>query len=323
MPKLAIAIDLGGTLARAALVDRSGKILKRASVPTAAKIGPPVVMEQLIGLAREVSADVPRAALAGAGVSSPGPLDADRGVTYKLPTIEGFLDFPIVQTLHDALQVPVALENDGLAAALGEWRHGAGRGRNHFVYVTVSTGIGGGIVCDGRMLRGRMGMAGHIGHMIIVRDGDVCGCGNPGCWEAYASGTSFARRARARAAGAATSLGANGAEIDARAVFAAAEKGDALAKELVAEQADFLGIGMVSLAHLYSPELIIMGGGVASNFELLLPGILARFQRDAMPAFREIEFVRAELGENSGLIGAGMLAFDRADAAKKSELASD
>lgn len=312
MSRLAIAIDLGGTQARAALIDEHATILKRAAAATAARVGPAVVMEQLIGLAREVSADVPSDALVGAGVSSPGPLDADRGVTYKLPTIEGFLDFPVVQTLRDALGLPVALENDGLAAALGEWRHGAGRGLQHFVYVTVSTGIGGGVVADGRLLRGRMGMACHVGHMTIIRDGDVCGCGNPGCWEAYASGTSLAGRAGLRAKAAKTSLGADGTQIDARAIFKAAAAGDALALELVAEEADFLGVGFVSLAHLYSPERIIVGGGVANNFEVLKPGFTQRFQSCAMPSFRAIEIVRAELGENSGLIGAAALAFDRA-----------
>ena len=157
-----------------------------------------------------------------------------------------------------------------------------------------------------------MGMAGHIGHMTIIRDGVVCGCGNPGCWESYASGTAFGKRARERAAGAVTILGAGGALIDARTVFAAAATGDALALDLVAEQADFIGVGLVGLAHLFSPERIIIGGGVANGFEALLPGILARFQACAMPAFRPIEIVKAELGGNSGLIGAAMLAFERA-----------
>jgi len=311
MTPLAIGIDLGGTQARAALIDAAGVVQARAVLATAADAGPAAVTDQLRQLAAAVGASVEKDRLVGVGVSSPGPIDTIRGVALSIPTLAGFVNVPFRQMIEDVVGLPVWLENDGKAAALGEWRFGAGRGCQSLVYVTVSTGIGGGVVLDGRLLHGRKGLAGHIGHMTIVRDGETCVCGGRGCWEAYASGPAFARRARLRAEGdTSTRLGKDGAPIDGRAVFEAAALGDALASALVAEQADWLGVGVASLLHLYSPEIVIVGGGVANGFDQLLPGIAARVAVDAMPAFGDTPIVRAALGDNSGLLGAAALAFD-------------
>jgi len=318
--KLAIGIDLGGTQVRAALIDEDGNVLKRAALPTAAAAGPSVVTDQLHELATSVSASASRHQLVGVGVSSPGPIDTERGIALSIPTLAGFVDVPFAQMIEDRIGLPVWLENDGIAAALGEWRFGAGRQKQNLVYVTVSTGIGGGVVSDGRLLRGRRGLAGHIGHMTIVRDGQPCPCGNKGCWEAYASGTAFGQRARLRAGPIATLLG-DGASIDGRAVFAAAPQGDTLALELVSEEADLLGIGIANLLHLYSPDVVVVGGGMASGFDLLHPGIIARISVAAMPAFRDTPIVRAALGDNSGLIGAAALAFDAARSGSARSLA--
>ena len=138
-------------------------------------------MEQLADLAAAVSRDVARPRIRGVGISSPGPLDTVAGVALDVPTLKGFVDLPLRHMLEERLALPVQLENDGIAAALGEWRFGVGRGLAHLVYITVSTGIGGGVIADGRVLRGRGGMAGHVGHMTIVRDGTPCDCGNRGC----------------------------------------------------------------------------------------------------------------------------------------------
>jgi glucokinase len=308
MTRLAIGIDLGGTQVRAALIDEGGKIYARAALATQADGGPTVVIGQLKALAAAVSAQVDKERLIGVGVSSPGPIDTVRGVALSIPTLAGFVDTPFRQMIEHAVGLPVWLENDGIAAALGEWRFGAGANHQSLVYLTVSTGIGGGIVVDGRLLHGRKGLAGHIGHMTIVRDGELCLCGNRGCWEAYASGPAFARRARSRAEGDVSTRLA--APIDARTVFEAAAEGDDLALALVAEQADFLGVGLANLLHLYSPEVVILGGGVANGFDLLRPGILTRVNTAAMPAFRDTPIVRAALGDNSGLVGAAAAVFD-------------
>ena len=296
---LAIGIDIGGTQLRVALVDGSGAILRRAAVRTEASAGPSAVIAQIAELVAQVTDGVDRSAVLGAGVSCPGPLDTITGTALGVPTLAGWTDIPVVRLIGAALDLPVRLENDGIAAANGEWRFGAGRGLANLVYVTVSTGIGGGIVLDGRLLHGRRGMAGHVGHMIVERDGVLCACGNRGCWEAYASGTAFA----AAATKAAKPL------ADAKAVFDAARGGDALALSLVAEEADWLGIGVVSLAHLFSPQKIIIGGGLANGFDLLLPGIARRLAEGAMPAFRDVEVVPAMLGDNPGLVGAAALWF--------------
>jgi glucokinase len=192
------------------------------------------------------------------------------------------------------LPYKVYLENDGIAAAIGEWKFGAGQGLASLVYVTVSTGIGGGVVVDGKVLHGRKGMAGHIGHMAIMPHGVRCNCGSVGCWEAYAAGPAFAARAKATTA----------AEV-----FAAALAGDKAAQQHVDDEVYFLSLGITSLLHLYSPEMIIIGGGLSNAFHQLHPGIARYVAENAMPAFRDVPIVKAGLGGNSGLVGAAALVF--------------
>ena len=290
-----LGIDLGGTQVRAAIVDREGQILRRAARLTDVAGGPLAIVAQMLTLATEVIGS-DRSRVKAAGVSSPGPLDSDTGYVLELPTLPGWTNFPLRQTLAEKLQMPVTLENDGIAAANGEWKFGAGKGLKHLVYVTVSTGIGGGVVVDNHLMRGRRGMAGHVGHMSIEENGPPCGCGNPGCFEVLASGTAFNKVAHA--------LGF----ADAKSMTEAARQGDPKAMTAVHREAILLGWGFTSLLHLYSPEKIIVGGGVSSAFDLMLPTIKAEIQRRAMPAFRSVEIVVAELGDNAGLVGAASLA---------------
>ncbi len=188
----ALAVDVGGTRVRAAVVTRQGRVLARLEAPTRAADSPEAVVAQVADLARRLPAE----GIAVAGVCAPGPLDVDRGMALATPTIAGFRDFPLRAALADCLPWPVHLEHDGHAAAWGEWRFGAGRGTQDMVYVTLSTGIGAGVVTGGRLQRGHRGMAGHAGHMTVAPGGPVCDCGNRGCWEAIASGPAFAARAR-------------------------------------------------------------------------------------------------------------------------------
>jgi glucokinase len=299
---LAIGVDLGGTQLRAGLVDAAGRVAARTAVATAAQAGPDAVVGQIAEAAERVAAGVERGAIRGVGVSAPGPLDTPRGVALRVPTLAGFEGYPLAATLGRRLGLPVRLENDGIAAAIAEWRFGAGRGRANLVYVTLSTGIGGGVISDGRVLRGRMGLAGHVGHMTIAAGGAPCPCGNRGCWEAYASGTAFAARAGERL----------GRPVTAAGVFEAAAAGDARAGALVAEEADLVGTGLASLLHLYSPEVLILGGGLGSQLEALRPGIAARIAAAAMPPFRDVPVVGAALGGDAGLVGAGLLVLDPA-----------
>lgn len=196
----------------------------------------------------------------------PGQLDTVAGVATDIPTLPGFVDFPLKAELQKRFAFPVDLENDAIAAAIGEWQFGIGKGLDNLVYVTVSTGIGGGVISDGRVVRGRKGMAAHVGHMSVVPNGELCPCGNRGCFEAYGSGPAFARRAQMRAVESReTTIGSGGGTIDSRSVFAAARYGDRLANQLVDEEAEVLGRGFTSLIHIFSPDIIVMGEGSPTN----------------------------------------------------------
>jgi glucokinase len=291
--KLALAIDLGGTQLRAALIDRSGNVQKRSALATDVKGGPQTVVAQMLHLANELGmADVTTV-----GVSSPGPLDSDTGITLDLPTLPGWQNFPLRQTLKEKLNLPVTLENDGISAAYGEWKFGAGRGLSHMVFVTVSTGIGGGVVVDQKLMRGARGMGGHVGHMMIARDGPLCTCGGKGCFEALAAGPAFGKAGLA-----------HGYE-NASAIVDAARKGEVVALALVKQEAEWLGYGFASLLHLYSPQRLVMGGGVSKALDLMLPIIKQTMLPITMPSFRSADIVPAQLGDNAGLIGAAGLAF--------------
>jgi glucokinase len=310
----AIGIDLGGTQVRAAVVE-GARVLARAAEPTDAAGGPAAVLGQIERLMEQV---LPRSAwsgLAGLGVSAPGPLDTDTGTVLNIPTLPGWDGLPLRDLLAERTGLPVVLENDGIAAAFGEWRHGAGQGLRHLVYVTVSTGIGGGVVVDGRLLHGRRGMAGHVGHLLLDPAGPPCSCGALGCFEAHAAGPALGRAARALAPlhpGSGLAALAPRDELTAWHVAEAARREDRLALDLLAEEARHLGLGFTALIHLFSPEAVIMGGGVSDAFDLLEGGIRATIRARAMAAFREVPVIRAALGGNSGLIGAAALAAEAA-----------
>jgi glucokinase len=304
-----LGIDVGGTQVRAALVE-GARLLARASEPTDVRGGPEAVLAQLSRLVARVAPERGRAR--ALGVSCPGPLDSETGTILSIPTLPGWEGLPLRDLLARETGLPVTLENDGVAAAFGEWRHGAGRGLRHLVYVTVSTGIGGGVVLDGRLLHGRRGMAAHVGHLPLDPQGPPCACGARGCFEALASGTALGRAAReAVSAHPESPLAAIPPEhLSARHVADAARPGDALAQRLIEEEARWLALGFVALLHAYSPDAIVMGGGVAQAFDLLGPGIRRTMRARALPAFRNVPVRRARLGADSGLIGAAALALE-------------
>lgn len=293
---LALGVDIGGTQLRVALVDELGQIVARAAGRTDAGGGPQANVAQIVALAASLGVAPAPLDVSAVGICAPGPLDSESGAILDIPTLPGWNGFPLRRTLGEAFHLPAWLENDGIAAAFGEWKFGAGRDCRHFVYVTVSTGIGGGVVIDGRLLHGRRGMAGHIGHISLDDQGPGCACGAIGCFEALASGSALAEAGRARGF------------ADAAVLVVAARNGDVAALELLAREAEVLGRGFATLAHVYSPERIVMGGGVARGFDLLAPGILGSLRRRAMAPFRDIEVVTATLGDNAGLVGAATLA---------------
>ena len=292
---VAIGIDLGGTELRAAVVSADGRVLAHARTETAALDGPAAVIEQMAGLVGQIA---PGHDVLGVGIGSPGPLDAEAGIVVHAPTLLGWNDVPLQALAEARLGLPVQIDNDANVAALAEWRFGAGRGVRHMVYVTVSTGIGGGVILDGKLMHGRSNLAGEIGHMVITEAPVLCTCGAFGCWEALASGTALGLRA--------TELGTLG-PVTARDVARLAEAGDATAQHLLAEEARYLGLGFANLLHLYAPEMIVVGGGVSECLPAMRPDIEAVIQRQAMPAYRDVPIVAAALGHRAGVIGAALL----------------
>ncbi|QEN88466.1 ROK family protein [Labrys sp. KNU-23] len=307
MSRRAIGIDLGGTQVRAALVDVSGTVLKRAATRTDVAGGPAAVMAQFRSLIEEVTDDKSLGSLSGIGVCAPGPLDSLTGTFIHVPTLPGWEDFPLRDELAAALGRPVVVEGDAIAACYGEWRFGAGRGLDHLLYVTVSTGIGGGVVSDGRLLHGRRGMTAHVGHFRLAGHGPRCSCGTIGCFEAFAAGTALDGRAREAALAHPGSLLARLSAPTAGSVVEAARQGDAAALALLDEEATYLGEGFASLIHLYSPEKVVMGGGVAHGFDLMTEKIHQIIRTTALPSFRDVPVVKAALGDNAGLVGAAAL----------------
>ncbi len=307
-----IGVDLGGTYLRAALADERGALVERRQVETGAREGVAAVVDRIVRIVEEVGAGAPE--VTAVGVGSPGPLNARTGVVASPPNLPGWRDVPLARMLEERLVVPVRLGNDANVAALGEYAYGAGRGALHVIYITVSTGVGGGIIADGRLLEGQRGAAGEVGHVIVEPDGPPCGCGNRGCLEALASGTAIARRAREEIAAGRQSAIAEPAVgsadgVTAQVIVGAARAGDALSVELLREAGRWLGLGVVGLVHLFNPQVVIVGGGVTGAGELLMEPLRDEVFSGVMPVFREdLKIVLPDLGSDAGLYGAVALA---------------
>jgi glucokinase len=313
---LFLGIDLGGTKIVAGLVDREGRIVSRQHSSTQASRGLEVVVRRLIDVASQLltAEGVDRKQVAAIGVAAPGPIDARSGVVTAPPNLPGWRDVPLGRLIQDELGLPTSLENDGNAAALGEHLFGAGRGADHMIYVTASTGIGGGFILDGCLYRGATGAAAEVGHMTILPHGPRCGCGNRGCLEALASGTAIAREARERVARGAPTLIAELAEgdltrISAEMVSRAAEEGDAEANEILDQALIFLGVGMANLVNLFNPQLLVIGGGLTKMGARLFDQVRRVIDRQAFPAAASAVEIRcAQLGDDVGLLGAAAVA---------------
>jgi glucokinase len=312
MTKVALAFDLGGTELRAALVDDEGRVLSSLSAQTLAREGPDAVIGQIEEMAATLRNTMPDVLPVGIGIGAPGPLEPRAGIVINAPTLSGWQNVAITAILEERLGLPTHLENDANAAALGEWRFGAGRGASSLIFVTVSTGIGGGVIVDGMLLHGRRGLAGEIGHMTITSEGEPCFCGAIGCFEAVASGTALGRRGESMTKpfdGSRIRLLSGEGAVTGRHVIEAARTGDQTALRLVEDEAHWLGIGFTNLLHLFSPDMIVMGGGIAHGFDLLKGTIEATIRQRAMPAYRDVPIVHAALGRHAGLVGAASLVF--------------
>ena len=324
MRRYALVMDLGGSQIRAAVADRSGRISHRRAVPTLSHLGRDDVVERLLATLREVAGEVGPDSLVGLGAAVASPTEPDTGIMRKAPSLPGWDGFSLRPVLEAGFPLAVSLANDATLATLGEHLFGAGRGYDNVIYLTVSTGIGGGVVAGGKLYTGAWGFAGELGHMTIDRNGPRCNCGNVGCLEVLASGGATARMAMERLdAGEASVLRHRldaGEALDARQVAGAAEEGDGLALNVMREAGTNLGRGIVSIIHAFDPDVVVVGGGMSNSFDLLRPWVLQEIERHAMPHQRGgVEVVRSRLGDDAGLIGAGILAFEahREDAAER------
>ena len=309
----AIGVDIGGTKIAAALVGPDGSVLESAEVPTPAVADR--VAETVADLVASLGADHPELGpVATIGVGAAGFVDVDRSTVTFAPNI-AWRDEPLGRRLEHLTGRSVVVENDANAAAWGEFRFGAGSDIDDMVLVTVGTGVGGGIVHRGELVRGGFGAAGEIGHLRVVRDGRLCGCGRRGCFEQYASGSALVTAARERltGGGAATAALARAAgdpaDVTGPMITTLAQDGDPLAIDLLAELGQWLGEGCADLVAVLDPRVIAIGGGVAAAGELLLEPVRAAFEAH-LPAAghrRAAEIRLATLGQRAGLLGAADL----------------
>ncbi|MGI9057428.1 MAG: ROK family protein [Ktedonobacteraceae bacterium] len=361
---LVIGVDLGGTQIRAAVM-RGATLLSRVGLLTGENPAPERIMPRVFAAIQEAleQANVSIADVAGIGIAAPGPLDSKTGVVFAPPNMPGWDHVPLRDIFSEQYHMPIFVENDANASGLGEYMFGAGRGCHDMVYMTISTGIGGGIISEGRIIEGASGTAGELGHMTIDWHGTRCNCGNIGCLEYFASGTGIARKANeiihagegnelltfARTMlrhsstvpnQAALPMQGNDAttiemrwpptedemgprgtlseeeelQVNARTVALAAEAGIPIARAIVQNAAEALGVGLVNIIHCFNPEMIILGGGVTQMGPMLMEPALRIVQERAMKIPRErVQIVLAHLGTNTGLVGAGALIYYHAN----------
>jgi glucokinase len=287
-----LGLDIGGTKLAVGVVDAVGHVQSFLVAPSNADQGPEETLERLFELGRRAVSEsgVPWSEIQVVGIGCGGPLDAERGVLLAPLHLRGWRDVPVTALAEKAFERPAVLENDGAAAAAAEHRFGAGVGARHLVYLTLSTGVGGGAIVDGRLFRGARGNGVEFGHVTVDWNGRPChGCGRKGCLEAYVSGTSIAERAAE-----AGLTGAGAADVAAAAPVAA------------------LACGLTSIVNLFEPEIVVIGGGVSGTGEQLLAPVRERVRAQAVtPAGTEVNIVAAALGDRVGVVGAAAIAAER------------
>jgi glucokinase len=306
-------VDIGGTKLAVGIVDGGGRVLARGEVPTLAAEGPERVLDRIVRLAEAVLAEsgLPADAIQRIGIGCAGPVDRQAGLILNPPNLPGWVRVPLAERLERALRRPAVLENDANAAALGEFRYGAGKGAGSLVYLTVSTGIGGGIIFDGRIWHGLKDAAGEVGHMTLVPEGPKCGCGGRGCLEALASGPSIARRAREALATGRPSRLSEAGDFTAADVVRLAREGDALAAEVWDATIGYLGLGVAAIVTILAPERVVIGGGVARAGDLLFEPLRREVRRRIkLVAVESVPILPAALGPDVGILGAAAVALE-------------
>ena len=307
-----IGIDVGGTNVKIALVSDKGKIIYSNSIPTRAEMGYEHTINSMKDAIRDLLKETKMkpADIEGMGFGFPGQIDCKKGVVRLAPNIPGWVDVPIAKIMESEFGIPTRVDNDVRTATLGELNYGAGVGCENLVCITVGTGIGSGLVVNGKLVRGANNAAGEIGHIKLNMDGGpLCGCGDRGCLEAYASGPSIVAMAEEYIRGGKSTKYRELAnpDITPYIVAVAAKEGDPVARQIFRIMGEYIGKGLTSVVNLLNPEKIIIGGGVAEAGEILLDPIRETIAKRAMTIQREVEIVPAQLGNTAGVIGASLL----------------
>ena len=302
-----IALDVGGTHMRAAVFPEN-EISPCFQTRIRTYSEDESSLDRLMRLISEVVPD--GEPLHAIGIAVPGPIDPHNGVILTAPNLQEWVGLPIVQMIREKFGVPAALGNDANLAALGEWRFGAGQGHHHLIYLTISTGIGGGVICDDQLLLGYKGLAGELGHVTILPNGPICSCGQPGHLEAVASGPGIAAYvAEQLQAGQPSTLAGN---PDAKTISQAALQGDLLALEAFQRAGHYLGLAIANYLMIFNPSIIILGGGVSQTGDLLLDPIRETVNEAVLSDHYKEDLIitLAALGDDAGLYGALALARD-------------
>ena len=314
MKKYRIGVDVGGTNVKIALVDLDGKIAYSNTVPTRAEMGYEAGVNNIKQAIKDIMQESNQSSktIEAIGFGLPGQIDYKEGVVKNLPNIPGWVDIPLSKIIEDEFQIPTKLDNDVRCAALGELNFGAGKGCENLICITVGTGIGSGIILNGKLVRGAANAAGEIGHIKMqMNGGPLCGCGDYGCFEAFASGPAIVTMAKEYISGGKSAkykeMATDGI-ITLYIVAQAALQGDTVSIQIFKQIGKIIGIGLASVVNLLNPEKIIIGGGVADAGEILLEPIRQTIQDRAMPIqASSVKVVPAQLANAAGVIGASLL----------------
>ena len=315
-----VGVDMGGTKILAAVINAKGEIVQQAKRATKPKKGPEEVIERITRCIREAidGAELKPSQIRAIGIGSPGPLDPETGVIIFAPNL-GWSNVPLKAKLEANLSIPTFVDNDVNVGTLGEYAFGAGQGVKNLVGIFVGTGIGGGIILDGKLFHGVNKTAGEVGHMIVEVKGPRCGCGNFGCLEAVASRTAITRdlqKAILKKGKKSKLTELNGGNLDlirSKAIARAVKQGDKPTIKVVQRAAKYLGISVASIVHFLNPEMVVLGGGVVEAMgDSLLDPIRHAAAEYALPTTMDgVQIIAATLGDNAGVIGASVLARER------------
>ena len=314
MVKNRIGIDVGGTNVKIALVDSNGKIGYSDTIPTRAEMGYEYTVNNMKQAIRDLLTETKLSPkdIEGIGFGLPGQVDFKSGIVRLITNIPGWVEIPLAKMIEDEFHIPTRIDNDVRCAALGELNFGAGKGCENLICITVGTGIGSGLIVNGKLVRGASNAAGEIGHIKLqMHDGPICGCGDTGCLEAFASGPSIVAMAEEYIKGGKSTKYremANGNDITPFIVAEAAKAGDAVARRIYTKMGEYIGIGLASVVNLLNPEKIIIGGGVAGAGDILFTPLKETLKKRSMKiAGDTVEVVPAQLGNTAGVIGASLL----------------